>query len=86
MGCNTVINNTIYLPNECMKSERKKEDISHQHFKKIKKIGKSNFSKVFLIKSKETQKEYALKVIDVTNKKYYDSFTYKREVYNLKKG
>lgn len=85
-GCDTVITkSTIYLPSECMKSERKKEDILHQHFKKIKKIGKGNFGKVFLIKSKETQKEYALKVIDVTNKEYYDPFTYKREVYNLKK-
>ena len=84
-GCDKVTNNTIYIPNKCIKPEKKIEDISRQHFKKIKKIGKGNFGEVFLIKSKETQKEYALKEINITNKKFYDSYLIMREVNILKK-
>ncbi len=45
------------------------EDISYQHFKKIKLIGQGGFGKVYLIKSKETGKEYALKELVIERKK-----------------
>ena len=38
-----------------------------ESFKTIKKIGKGAISEVYLIKSKKTQKEYALKAIKIKN-------------------
>ena len=82
MGCGstktksnfTLTHNTSILPDKII------EDISSQHFKKIKLIGEGSFGKVYLIKSKETGKEYALKEINIEEKKV----DWKREIDILK--
>ena len=64
MGCN----NTLCVPtssSKLIKPDILIEDISSQHFKIIKPIGKGSFGKVYLIKSKETDKEYAMKTIKI---------------------
>lgn len=72
MGCcDNIVTDTIVAPNEI--------------FQNIKEIGEGNNANVFLIQSKKTQKEYALKVIKIKNLKESILDIIKREVYNLKK-
>ena len=66
-GCDTVETSSINFPTSStiIEPNKKIEDISSQHFKKIKKLGEGSYGKVYLIRSKETQKEYALKRISI---------------------
>ena len=83
MGCSSSITNTIYPPPNLI--QRDKEIKENESFQKIKKIGKGAYAEVFLFKSKETQKEYALKAIKTKDVDEYIKSTMKEEVNNLKK-
>ena len=70
--CGQVITDTITPDTDLIKPvktiKRKESNIqSDDTFQKIKKLGRGNFGDVFLIKSKRTQKEYALKAIITKN-------------------
>ena len=80
--CNAVDTTTFALtdPNPIVPNPMK-EDISSQRFKKIKLIGKGSSASVYLIKSKETGKKYALKEINISKTINEDS---KREINILK--
>ena len=71
MGCSSSQNNTsaFALTNPSVIPTKIIEDISFQHFKKIKLIGRGSYGRVYLIKSKETNKEYALKEINIKERK-----------------
>ena len=58
---------------------------NNEQFQTIKKLGEGTNGQVFLIKSKKTQKEYALKAIKTKNLKKPLIKKIKDEVYNLKK-
>ena len=66
-GCDTVVTNSINIQtaDTFIKPIKIIEDISSQHFKKIKKIGSGSFGDVYLIQSKTTKKEYALKSVKI---------------------
>ena len=66
-GCDTVLTNSINIQtaDTFIKPIKIIEDISSQHFKKIKKIGSGSFGDVYLIQSKTTKKEYALKSVKI---------------------
>ena len=66
MGCSaalTILN--VPTSSSLIKPNKLVENISSQHFEKKVQIGKGSFGKVYLIKSKETNKEYALKTITI---------------------
>ena len=65
MGCD--IEKTLNLPpaSKLLNPVKTNEDISSQHFKKKRIIGKGSFGNVYLICSKETGKYYALKTIKI---------------------
>ena len=80
--CNEVNTKTFALtdPNSIVPNPIK-EDISSQHFKKVKALGEGSYGSVYLIKSKETGKKYALKEIN-TVKTINDEW--KREINIIK--
>ena len=53
-------------------------------FIKLRELGKGGFGKVFLIQSKKTEKEYALKEITIEKQKSKDLISIKREINNLR--
>ena len=83
MGCSSAENNTGFTitNHHSIMPDIIIEDISFQHFKKIKLIGEGSFGKVYLIESKETYKEFALKEINIKGKKEDE---WKREIEILK--
>ena len=86
-GCDAVGTSSLNLPtsSKIIEPNKKIEDISSQHFKIIKKLGEGSYGKVYLIRSKETQKEYSLKKINFNPKKYDKVFSFMDEVNILKK-
>ena len=62
MGCSTL---SVPTYSSLIKPNKLVVDISSQHFEKKKLIGNGSFGKVYLIKSKEGDKEYALKTITI---------------------
>ena len=58
---------------------------SHQTYQKVKLIGKGSYGEVFLIKSLETQKEYALKETIITKDKYVFLYSSMNEINILSK-
>ena len=89
MGCEWVHTKTFTIP-EIETPDKIIEDISFQHFKKKELLGQGSFGKVYLIRSKETGKHYALKEIyfdekkNPNQKKYHD-LEIQREIENLRK-
>ena len=70
MGCTSSQNNTgLTLTIPPIIQIPLIEDLSYQHFKKISLLGRGAFGKVYLIKSKETDKEYSLKEININGNK-----------------
>lgn len=88
MGCGNIVTNTI-IPSNIIEPEKnlKKSQLieNNEHFQIIKKLGEGTNGQVFLIKSKKTQKEYALKAIVTRNLERFLIRKIKEEVYNLKK-
>ena len=68
MGCSH-LPVTLSIPTSSLliKPNKLVEDISSQHFKAKKLLGNGSFGKVYLINSKETNREYALKTIKINN-------------------
>ena len=83
MGCSSPSTQTISRIDIPEKTITKKK-IPEKKFKKIKKLGKGGFGKVFLIKSKKTNNEYALKEIKIENQKSNKLLLIKREINNLR--
>ena len=77
MGCEqlcTVTYEKMIIPNQnimILESEVTNDNLksSHQTYQKVKSIGKGSYGEVFLIKSLQTQKEYALKETLITKNK-----------------
>ena len=86
MGCSSPPKTNsfpIVIPQDTIIENRMKET----RFKKIKSLGHGAFGEVFLIKSKKTEKEYALKEIELSSnqKKVEELITsIKREIINLR--
>jgi NIMA (never in mitosis gene a)-related kinase len=59
--------------------------LTNQTYQKIKSIGKGSYGEVFLIKSLETQKEYALKETIITKDKYVFLYSSMNEINILSK-
>ena len=88
MGCGNIITNTI-VPSNIIEPDAnlKKSQLieKNEHFQVIKKLGEGTNGQVFLIKSKKTQNEYALKAIVTQNLQKQLIKKIKQEVDNLKK-
>lgn len=80
MGCSPskINNNSIIIPKNIEKT------IPETHFKKIKCLGHGAFGVVFLIKSKKTNKEYALKEIELSKNQTSGESEIKREMREIK--
>ena len=88
MGCGNIVTNTIVPSNiiEPDKNLKKSQLIeNNEQFQIIKKLGEGTNGQVFLIKSKKTQNEYALKAIITKNLPKPLIKKIKEEVNNLKK-
>ena len=59
--------------------------LTNQTYQKMKSIGKGSYGEVFLIKSLETQKEYALKETIITKDKYVFLYSSMNEINILSK-
>ena len=68
MGCSAALTIlSVPTSSSLIKPNKLVENISSQHFEKKVQIGKGSFGKVYLINSKETNREYALKTIKINN-------------------
>ena len=81
MGCSSPkTSSRIIVPEKTLTKKKIPENI----FKKIKRLGKGGFGEVFLIKSKKTESEYALKEINIEKEKTNKLILIKREINNLR--
>ena len=87
MGCSrSVLTDTIVSKNMITPEFTSSvEIIENENFQKIRTIGKGNYGEIFLIRSKKTGREYALKAIIINNMTKKKVPNLMREVDNLKK-
>ena len=85
MGCGNVLTKTIIPPKDGI-IPGNSQIIENETFQKIKRIGKGKgaYGDVFLIRSNKTQKEYALKAINIKNMNPQSRIKTMEEVNNLK--
>lgn len=86
MGCTRSVLTDTIVPKKVILPEFNSSDeiMENENFQKIRSIGKGNYAEIFLIRSKKTGREYALKAIIIDNMNIKMVSNIMREVDNLK--